>query len=825
MLKIKPNSSVPQWFTVVTLVLGIAFSTSAVTYVWTGAGANDYWSTPGNWSGAVAPSAGEAGIALVFSNGYPKTVTNDIVGLAVAAIQFQGSNYVVHGKPSGNSLGFRGTGLGGFGLTANGNNCQFAGSCPLVLSNAGIVLISGTNTLKLSSSISGPGGITKSGPGSLLFNATQANTYSGTTMVTDGTVDLDNGFLLFASFVPLVSVPATLTIGSTNLSYSPIVRLLADNQIADTAAVTVNGNARLSLNSYDDTLGGLTIQAGFIDTTLGGTNPGTLTLNGDVTVLRDPLGFSGSTIWGKLNLGNSTRSIEVETSTVLVISGEISANQLSAGLTKTGAGELWLESFSGAGTNTYGGPTLISEGILDLGQTTLGSTNSGTIVSSNAQLILLAPAPSTEPLTLNGSPTIASLVASDSVWTGDVVLIGDVGIAVDGGNKLILQSRIGGTGGLRLAGLGTVTLSGNWTNTYTGVTTVNSGTVELARTNLNANTIPGDLIINGGVVEWHAEAQIANSSAVTLNAPGVANVNGWFDGVASLSGDGQLNLGSYGFAISSTSNCTFAGQIIGTGYLAKWNTGTVTLTGNNSAFVGKAYIYGGTLNAVGNLSQCQILINNDGKLAGGGGGVGSIDVYDSGTLAPGTNGSGVLEGNGHLGFGGTTTKLEAEINGDTPGVGYDQVTLTGLAQLNGQLQIHMNYPGAAGKQFTIIQGSDWGTQGEFVGLPAGALLTNNGVVFQIAYNGGAKGSDVVLTQIGGGAAQIDSIHKLANGNLQLTATGSPNALYTVSAATNLNPPVIWNPIGAVPASAAGQLSFTDSQAAQFTQRFYRFSLP
>jgi hypothetical protein len=86
----------------------LAFSpvARAATYTWTGAGffgEQDYlWSNPFNWSPAGAPQPGETNVTLVFpNNNAPKTTTNDIVGLNVAAIQFLGSNYVIHEKPPG----------------------------------------------------------------------------------------------------------------------------------------------------------------------------------------------------------------------------------------------------------------------------------------------------------------------------------------------------------------------------------------------------------------------------------------------------------------------------------------------------------------------------------------------------------------------------------------------------------------------------------------------------------------------------------------------------------------------------------------------------
>ena len=294
--------------TLLAALLLLTASARAATYTWTGAGfmgSQDYlFSNPYNWAGLDAPSAGEANVTLVFSNGYPKTITNDIAGLAVASIRFQGSNYVIHGKPSGNTLTLRSTSLGGYSILATGNNCQFAGNCPLVLSNGGFVNVGALNTLKMSSVLSGPGGIIKAGPGTLLFNATLANTYAGPTTVSDGILDLQNGLFVFSSFVPYVSVPGPLVIGNGDLDYSPVVRLLADNQIADDAAVTVNENSKLWLNTQDDTLGPLTLRGGLVNTGQGGssTSPGTLTLNGNVTNQLSSLdGYHGS-ISGRLGL-------------------------------------------------------------------------------------------------------------------------------------------------------------------------------------------------------------------------------------------------------------------------------------------------------------------------------------------------------------------------------------------------------------------------------------------------------------------------------------------------------------------------------------------
>ena len=101
------------------------------------------------------------------------------------------------------------------------------------------------------------GGFTKYSSGTLKFAAGAANTYAGTTMVYDGTLDLNNG-ILFPSVTSYISLPGSLVIGGTNMNYAPRVRLLFDNQIANTAPITVNENGELLLNGHDDVLGAVT---------------------------------------------------------------------------------------------------------------------------------------------------------------------------------------------------------------------------------------------------------------------------------------------------------------------------------------------------------------------------------------------------------------------------------------------------------------------------------------------------------------------------------------------------------------------------------------
>jgi hypothetical protein len=59
----------------------------------------------------------------------------------------------------------------------------------------------------------------------------------------------------------------------------------------------------------------------------------------------------------------------------------------------------------------------------------------------------------------------------------------------------------------------------------------------------------------------------------------------------------------------------------------------------------------------------------------------------------------------------------------------------------------------------------------------------------------------------------------------LSGTGIANQVWVISAASNLNLPVSWVPLATNAADGNGVFSFTDSQATNCPQRFYRVLAP
>jgi autotransporter-associated beta strand protein len=275
------------------------------TRTWTGLGANDLWTTGANWQGAVAPSPNDD---LVFPAGAQRLTNTDnfSAGTAFNSLTYSGTGYFV--TTNSNSLNL---GPGGINNSATSGLNDYLG--PVALGAVRTITVASGGTFEIDGIVSGAGGITKAGVGTLnLGNGGSPNTYSGGTTVNGGVLNL------------------------------------GVNSGLGTGAVTVSAGGELDLG------GGLTVS-----------NP--LTLNGTGVANAGALhNTSGTDTWtGSVTLNSST-TIGVDLSTLLTIQGLISG-PTSAGLTTTTS-----SAFGAGGTlvftanNTYSGPTTVGAGILEI---------------------------------------------------------------------------------------------------------------------------------------------------------------------------------------------------------------------------------------------------------------------------------------------------------------------------------------------------------------------------------------------------------------------------------------------------------------------------
>jgi fibronectin-binding autotransporter adhesin len=84
---------------------------------------------------------------------------------------------------------------------------------------------------------------------------------------------------------------------------------------------------------------------------------------------------------------------------------------------------------------------------------------------------------------------------------------------------------------------------------------------------------------------------LSSASAVTVNAAGTMDLNGFNESILSLAGAGSVTLGSGTLTVNNTAATTFSGVMSGTGGLVKAGTATMTMSGVNT------YSGGTTINA------------------------------------------------------------------------------------------------------------------------------------------------------------------------------------------------------------------------------------
>jgi len=169
-------------------------------------------------------------------------------------------------------------------------------------------------------------------------------------------------------------------------------------------------------------------------------------------------------------------------------------------LVKTGSGTLVL-----TGNNTYGGTTLVNEGILQVGD--YGTTG--------------------------------------TLGAGDVTLAGASSLLINRTTDLALSNDIGGQGSLIKYGGGTLTLTGN--NTYTGTTTVTvGGVLEVGNGGTGGTLGSGNVTITSANLRFNRSDDfsvnntIGGSGSITKEGAGILSLGG----LSSYTGGTQINAGT-----------------------------------------------------------------------------------------------------------------------------------------------------------------------------------------------------------------------------------------------------------------------------------------
>ncbi len=362
------------------------------------------------------------------------------------------------------------------------------------VTNNGSLIFNRNNSLTIAGVIEGTGSVTQAGTGTTILS--NNNTYSGGTTISSGTLQIGAGGATGAITGAIVNNSALVFNTSNNFTLS--------NTISGSGSLTQSGTGVVTISGINSYSGQTTVNSGTIsfnsigdagtDTALGNSSA-SINLGGTGTLQYTGTGHSSTRV---ITLTGAGGTLDASGSGALSLSGGITGAGFGLVLTGSGAGTqsgviattsgMITKNGSGSwtlsGANTYDGATLITSGTLIAGNdTALGSTVGSTTVSSGATLQLNAVNIGAESLTLNGvgASSNGALVGNGvSSYAGNITLASDTFISHNA--NLTLSGNIGESGGSRaLTKSGTSSLSLSGTNTYSGGTTINSGTIYIVQ--------------------------------------------------------------------------------------------------------------------------------------------------------------------------------------------------------------------------------------------------------------------------------------------------------------------------------------------------------
>ncbi|MEZ0390170.1 MAG: beta strand repeat-containing protein, partial [Verrucomicrobium sp.] len=477
-----------------------------------------------SFTGVIADGAGGGALTLIKNGAGTQILTGTTASTYTGGTIF---NAGILGISNDGNLGAVPGSASAANLTFNGGVLQFNATMELnanrgtTLQAGGGVFETGTGTtVTYGGAISGAGSFTKRGAGTLAL--TGASNYSGQTLVTAG----------------ILSIRHNLALGST------------------AGETFVSGGAKLDLRN-NVTVTGETVYTPFL-TSGDGNNTWAGTVRGAVTQTLTIESESGNLlISGNVNAAstdNVSHTVTLQGAGNGEISGVLSN---AANLVKSGTGTWKL-----SGNNTF-------------------TTNNSTVTLSQGRLVvsslgaLNATTPNAVSFESNGSEKILS-VQGTNVLAGGLISTGGAGsiITENGGatdatltlvvntnrsyGGVIQDGAGGGKLGINMSGTAVQTLTG--TGTYTGATTLTSGTLRLDFSGAGAPT-----------------SNIASSSSTLVAAGGTLNVVGSSTGAVSQTFNG-LRVTTGASTLSVTTNTTTAQDVL-------LSLGAITRTGGTVNFL------------------------------------------------------------------------------------------------------------------------------------------------------------------------------------------------------------------------------------------------
>jgi CSLREA domain-containing protein len=274
-------------------------------------------------------------------------------------------------------------------------------------------------------------------------------------------------------------------------------------------------------------------------------------------------------------------------------------------------------------------------------------------------------------------------------------------------------------------------------------------------------------------------------------------------------------------AVGTIRNSTFAAndatyggavynQAINNGSSADMSVTNSTLSGNAATNAGGAIYNSGALSgsAYTSLTDCTVNANS----APNGGGIYNFSNSANATVFLRNNILRTIASGGNVfNNGGTVTSSGNNLTNDNTGFASNSGDIRNTDPMLGPLAFN----GGLTQTHALLSGS--------LAINAGtsffAPTQDQRGFFYVGAN------DIGAYELNGIELRITSITRLANGDIQLQGSGSPNGAHTILAALLPGPRTSYASIGTATANASGVWQFTDTAADGFTKRFYEASFP
>ena len=722
-------------------------------------------------------------------------------------------------------------------LGTGGTTGSLTGTSGIVISNnnGGTLAVNRSDALAFTAPISGAGGFSQIGQGTTTLSL--ANTYTGTTLVSGGTLNLDYNAAGAAASGAILSSSSALRVaggtfnvnGNASTASSQTLASLTVGAGAGTVSTSSPGAAATSLVFTSGTItranaNGPAVAIGTVNFAPGA--------NSSIKV-----GTAANAFLGTSDFYNNSAYAATDATGIVVAAAQTNSA---------------VNGFTSAATN-YGNTT---SGATDTQTTAAATGNSVVFTGGSSKVIDIgATASNANTLTLNGFVNTGGALTIQDSGAGATggLTIGTNKELIIGGNSNVtisapIKNNAAGASGVTLSNTGTVTLSG--TNTYTGPTTVNSGTVNI---NGSGAQTSGALYVslggNSGVLNLSPTGTLGLGSGniivgATAASTGVINLSS-----GAISTTGQMNLGSfnggYGVLNMSGGSLSLNGVRNGGGNNGSSNsfgnsyfniTGSSTVTSTDNTVIGRvgigtnifqlnganavynataffvaydgggysvATVGAGTLNA-----SNTITLNNQSSIAGS---VGIFNlngglVSSGGGITAGTGGTTVLNFNGGtLQAKGTGTTISGLSNANiySGGLTYDTSTFantvsqplltTGGTTGVSSIALASNGTGYVAAPVVNITGGG-GTGASAVAVYDPVTGTVTGITITSAGTGYTSAPTVTL--IGGGGTTAATLGTIATGSNGTTDGGltkiGTGTLTLTGASTYLGTTVVNN---------------------------------